>query len=431
VKASADIIVIGGGPVGACCALELAEAGAQVTLLEKETEVCPPLSGAHANCGLLVPSELEPLASPGALGKGLRWLLDGSSPFYIAPRPSPALARWLWMFKAAATPERARAAAPLLHAMHSASADLHDGLAARPSTSRSGDSATLGERWLFRHGGIVQAYEQTAAMDEAEASASQAAREYGLRYERLDPDQARLRFPRLRGRLAGAVFFPDDGHLEPRLFTLEVGRAAAAAGARVRPATEALALDATSSGSVRVITTRGDFMADQVVVAAGAWTPFLAERLGLRLPIEPAKGYSVDVERPADFPDVPLYLGDAHVVLTPFGDVLRLGGTLELSGWDMRVRPRRISRLRDGAERAVGLSSHSPVRQIWRGPRPLTPDGLPVIGRVPLDPRVILATGHCMLGLTLGPVTGRLVCELAGGARPSIDLAPLAPQRFA
>ena len=167
-----------------------------------------------------------------------------------------------------------------------------------------------------------------------------------------------------------------------------------------------------------------------MVLAAGAWTPQLTRALGLRLPIEPAKGYSVDVERPADFPEMPLYLGDAHVVLTPLGDTLRLGSTLELSGWDMRVRPKRVAHLREGGRRVIGLPSDGPVRQLWRGPRPVTPDGLPVIGRIPGRDRVILASGHCMLGLSLGPVTGRLVAELAGDSVPAIDLTPLSPARW-
>ena len=171
---------------------------------------------------------------------------------------------------------------------------------------------------------------------------------------------------------------------------------------------------------MRVVTTRGAFEAAQVVLAAGAWTPQLTRGLGLRLPIEPAKGYSVDVERPADFPELPLYLGDAHVVLTPLGDALRLGSTLELSGWDMRVRPRRVAYLREGGRRAIGLPADGPVRQLWRGPRPVTPDGLPVIGRVPGRDRVILATGHCMLGLSLGP-GHRTPGRGAGGRRRAGD----------
>jgi D-amino-acid dehydrogenase len=201
------------------------------------------------------------------------------------------------------------------------------------------------------------------------------------------------------------------------------------AGAQIVTGAEVLAIRPEGEG-VRALSTRGSFGAGQAVLAAGAWTPFLTRDLGLRLPVEPAKGYSVDVDRPADFPEMPLYLGDAHVVLTPLGDALRLGSTLELSGWDMRIRPRRVAYLRAGGERAVGVPADGPVRQIWRGPRPVTPDGLPLIGRVPGRERVILATGHCMLGLSLGPVTGRLVTQLASGARPDVDLAPLAARRF-
>ncbi len=412
-----EVLVVGGGPVGACCALELAEAGASVTLLEKEPEICPPESGAHANCGLLVPSEATPLAAPGALGRGLRWMLDSSSPFYIAPRPSPALARWLWLFRAACSPERARAAAPVLRALHVASARRHDELA-----------AGHGERWHFHHGGELQVFETAAGLAAAAEEVEQA-RDLGARVEDVTVAEAHRLFPSLRCALVGAFLFPEDGHLDPMRFTRAVAGLAADAGATVVTGAEVLTLEPAPEG-VRAITTRGVFVAGQVVLAAGAWTPFLTRGLGLRLPIEPAKGYSIDVDRPADFPEMPLYLGDAHVVLTPLGDTLRLGSTLELSGWDMRVRPKRVANLREGGRRAIGLPADGPLRQLWRGPRPVTPDGLPVIGRVPGRDRVILATGHCMLGLSLGPVTGRLVTQMASGARPEIDLAPLGVQRF-
>ena len=417
-SAEGDVLVIGGGPVGACAAQALAADGASVTLIEKEAEVCPPDGGAHANCGLLVPSYVTPLAAPGALGQGLRWMLDSSSPFYIAPRPSGALLRWLWLYRAAATAARARATAPVLRALNAASADLHDELA------REG-----GERWLYRRNGVLQAYEERATMEEAE-KAAETQRDLGVRAEALSHVEVRARFPGLRGELAGALFFPDDGHMDPALFTRAMADRAATAGAEVRRGTEAIALEPAGQGAVKVVTTRGDFVADQVVLAAGAWTPALTRGLGLALPIEPAKGYSVDVDRPADFPDLPLYLGDAHCVLTPLGDALRLGGTLELSGWDMTIRRKRVAGLRRAAQRVMGIPDDAPLRQIWRGPRPVTPDGLPVVGRVPRRERVILATGHCMMGLSLGPITGKLVAELAGGGQPSLDLGPLSPVRF-
>jgi D-amino-acid dehydrogenase len=306
----------------------------------------------------------------------------------------------------------------VLHALHAASASLHDELAGKG-----------GERWLFHHDGIVQAYEAPAAMDTAVEEA-QVARGLGVRADVLGPADVRARFPGLRRAIAGALFFPDDGHMDPALFTRAMADKAAAAGAEVHRGTEAIAVEPAGPGAVKVVTTRGDFVADQVVLAAGAWTPALTKGLGLTLPIEPAKGYSVDVDRPADFPDLPLYLGDAHCVLTPLGDALRLGSTLELSGWDMTIRRQRVAGLRRAAERVMGIPADGSVRQIWRGPRPVTPDGLPVVGRVPRRERVILATGHCMLGLSLGPITGKLVAELAGGKTASLDVAPLSAVRF-
>ena len=412
-----DVVVVGGGPVGACATRALASEGAAVTLLERESEIAPIACGAHANCGLLVPSDCVPLASPRAPGQGLRWLLDTSSPFFIAPRPSAALLRWLWLFRAAATPARVQAAMPVLRSLHVASAELHDALAAKG-----------GERWLYNHRGHVQAYESpgsfSAALEELEGS-----RPLGVQADVLCEADVRARFPGVRGRLAGAIAFPEDGHMDPALFTRAMAERAAADGADVRTHTEVIALEPDGAG-VRLVTTRCDLTADQVVLAAGAWTPALTRDLGLPLPIEPAKGYSVDVERPSDFPEIPLSLGEAHVVLTPLGDSLRLGGTLELSGWDMRVRRRRIARLRQSAERVMGIPADGDTRRVWRGPRPVTPDGLPMVGRVPRRERVIVAAGHCMLGLSLGPITGLLVAEIAGGRPPSEDLAPFSPLRY-
>jgi D-amino-acid dehydrogenase len=413
-----DLLVIGGGVIGASIAHESATQGAAVRLIERETEICPAVSAAHANCGLVVPSDVVPLASPGALGRGLRWLLDSSSPFYIRPRASASLARWLALFLAACRPRRAQATAPILRELGSTGAELHYRL-----------GAAHGDSWRFRHNGVLQAYETTDGFKAALVELEEA-RRLGVAADVLSRAETRSRYAALRGDVTGAVFYPEDAHLDPMAFTRAVAGLAAQAGADVRTSTEAFGIDAGASGPVRVYTTRGEFRADQVVVAAGAWTPGLARRLGLCVPIEPAKGYSVDLPCPPGLPDLPLYLGEAHVVLTPLGNTLRVGSTLELSGWDMRVRPKRVAHLRRGAARALGVSEQTPADSVWRGPRPVTPDGLPIIGRLPRAPKVIVAGGHCMLGLSLALVTARLVTELAGGGTPSIDLQPLRPDRY-
>jgi D-amino-acid dehydrogenase len=423
VDGRADVLVVGGGVIGACVARALAERGAGVTLLEREPQVCPPESAVYANCGLLVPSEVEPLAHPGALGQGLRWMLDGTSPFYVRPRASLELVRWLWLFRGACAPQVAQAHAPLLREMSVTSADLHDALAAQD-----------GETWQYRRNGWLIVYETPAGMDAA-AEESAAVMALGVTSEVLSAAEVRERVPHVRsGSVVGGVFTPDDGHMDPAAFTRAVVAEAERLGATVVTGAEAYGFETGGSGMGGVVravrTTRGVFAAEQVVVAAGAWSPLLVRELGLRLPIEPAKGYSIDVARPDGLPDLPLCVGEAHVVLTPLGDALRLGSTLELAGWDMRLRPKRLANLRRAAARVLGLSGDGPTRQVWRGPRPLTPDGLPVIGRSPRHANVVLATGHCMLGLSLGPVTGKLVAEICAGDAPSIDISLLRADRF-
>jgi D-amino-acid dehydrogenase len=419
-----DVLVIGGGVIGACVTRALSEQGARVTLLERELAVAPPVSAVHANCGLIVPHDVTPLAEPGALGQGLRWMLDSGSPFYIRPRASRRLLRWLWLFRRACAPAAAERSRPLLRRLQMDSADEHERLARR----RDGASGVMGTRWHYRHNGLLQVYETPAGLRAGLAEARHA-RRFGVPVEVLDAEGARQRMPGLAGPVEGATFFPEDAHLDPAAFTREMVSFAEGAGAEIVTGAEALRLD-DRGAAVSVLTTRGSYEAAQVVLAAGAWTPALARDLGAELPVEPAKGYSVDVARPAGFPELPLFLADAHAVLTPLADALRVGSTLELAGWDMTVRLNRVAGLRRAASRAIGLPEDGPLRRLWRAPRPVTPDGLPLIGRLPQHPRVVLATGHCMIGLSLGPVTGRLVAELCGGA-PSPDMRALAPDRFA
>ncbi|HET6495766.1 MAG TPA: FAD-dependent oxidoreductase [Thermoleophilia bacterium] len=412
------ILVIGGGPVGVCCAYSLARAGAAVTLIEREDAVCPAVSAAHGNCGLIAPSEAVPLAAPGVLARGMRWMLRSSSPFHVTPRLSPSLARWLWLFRASCDAAGSQSRMPSLRELHVASAALHDEL-----------GREHGGSWGYHRNGLLEICETGSGL-EGLAVEVRLARRHGVDAEELAPAAVRERFPGLCCDVAGGFFFPEDAHLDPLLFTGAVAQLAADAGAEMRTGVEALAIEASPASTVRVLTTRGAMDVGQVVLAAGVWTPALVRGLGLRLPVEPAKGYSIEVTRPDDFGEVPVLLGEASTVLTPLGDMLRIGSTLELSGWDMSVRPQRVAQLQGVAARAAGPRAAGPVRRVWRGPRPLSPDGLPFVGRCPGHENVIVAAGHCMLGLSLGPITGELVAGLADGSRPSLDLEPLSPGRF-
>jgi D-amino-acid dehydrogenase len=209
-----------------------------------------------------------------------------------------------------------------------------------------------------------------------------------------------------------------------------VGELAVDEGVDVRTGVEVLKVRRRGDRIASLWTTEGDVVADQVVLAAGVWSAELARSLGVRLPIEAGKGYHVDVEaRPGD-PDVPIWLHESRVVITPLGDRLRLAGTLELSGTDGGVDARRVRAIVESARQAMPSLASRRTLRIWRGMRPCTPDGLPVIGRVPKAKNAVLATGHGMWGLQLAPLTGSLVSDIVAGETPELDVHPLRPARF-
>ena len=228
----------------------------------------------------------------------------------------------------------------------------------------------------------------------------------------------------------GAIFYPDDAHCDPLRFVTAVGEAAVAAGARVRSRVEAFSLLARGGRVEGVRTNVGTIRAETVVVAAGAWSPPLARSVGVRLPVVGGKGYHIDLASRAGDPRVPVYLHEARVIVTPLRDRVRMSGTLELSGLDLLVDRRRLATVARAGQRSISGLDQRPEIGVWRGLRPCSPDGLPIVGPAPGIPNLILATGHGMMGLTLATVTGRIVGDLVSGEPPLDDPAPLAPDRF-
>jgi D-amino-acid dehydrogenase len=408
-------LVLGGGVVGVSAAYYLARAGWQVSVLDKD-DVCA--GSSYGNAGLLVPSHAIPLAAPGALWTGLTWMLDPASPFYVKPRLDPALLAWLWRFGAACTAAHVRRAGPVLKALSEASLQLYDELARL-------DGLEFG----YRRDGLLKVFRTAAGWRDGRAEARRL-EALGIAVTALDGDAARALEPSLRPDVAGALFFEGDAHLTPDRFVRGLARVAGTLDAQMLPRTEVLGF-VTAGRRIRgVETTRGDFEADEVVLATGAWSPGLLAALRLRLPIQAAKGYSVTCRRPAGAPRRPLLLGEARVAVTPMGETLRLAGTLELAGLDLSIDRRRVEAVRQSAGRYLALGEEPIVTEVWRGLRPCTPDGLPALGRPRRLDNLIVATGHAMLGVSLGPITGRLVAQLACGQAPALDLTPLDPDRF-
>lgn len=419
-KGEVDVLVIGGGVIGASCAWYLARAGRQVTLIEREDAVCPVGASSYANAGLVMPSDPHPLPSPGVLGQGMKWLLDSSSPLYIRPRPSPALARWLLGFAAASRESRMRRGMPVLRALGTEGLKAFAEVCA-PGAVEAGYTPT----------GILSLYLTTQALDGAAESVASLRASFGVEAEVWDAAQVHERVPAALPDVVGGVFTAEDGHVDPCALTRGMAADAEARGASVLTATEALGFTRAGRRVTGVMTTQGMLRPEAVVLAAGVWSRRLARGVGLSLPLQPAKGYSVTVPRPEGVPaDLALYLPEGHACVTPFGDRLRFAGTLELSGMNDRVLTNRVAAIRRSAGRYFAGVAAAPPTALWRGLRPMSPDGLPMIGRSRAYDNVVVATGHCMNGVMYGPVTGKLVAELVEGAEPSVDLTLLRPERL-
>jgi D-amino-acid dehydrogenase len=410
-----DVLVVGGGVVGVCTAHSLVERGVRTTLLERG-EIC---SGAsHGNGGWIFPSESAPIPGPGVIRQALPWLFDPESPFWIRPRASLALLRWLWDFQRACNASAVRESFRLRRALSLASLEHFGGFAKKCDFD-----------FGFTQRGLTLIFQTAKAMRDAqhEVDLLEAA---GGSAQWLGVDALRERVSSLSPNLAGGLEFQQDAHITPGDFVRGLAADVARRGATLETHTEVLGVEWSRRGPVRVRTTRGDFSADEIVLAAGAWTPELTRGLGLRVPVEAAKGYSISVERPDGYPDLPLGLIEGKLFVTPMGSQLRFGGTLELAGLDMRMNQRRVDALARTLRSYLPGLPPTPTIEIWRSLRPLTPDDLPILGRPAGTSGLILATGHGMSGISQGPISGELIAQLLNGETPEIDLAPFSPDRF-
>lgn len=413
-----DILIIGGGVIGACSALLLTRAGQKVTLVEK-ADIC---SGAsHGNACWVAAGYVLPTAAPGVLGQGLKWMLDSSSPFYIKPRFSLDLVRWLWKFQAACTHDKMMAGAETLLELNRQSLQMFRELAAEPTLDFDYHEVGL----LHLH--ISEKYRQ-AGEKEAELL-----RRLGVEAISLERDGLEELEPKLKDGVESGVFFPEHAHLDPRKLVETVAAQAEKEGATIMTKTEVIGFKMDGKRIIKVETVNGVIEPKEVVLAAGAWSSSLAKKLGAPILMEPAKGYSVTVKKRSatQGPSRPLAVDDSKVAITPLGqDRFRFSSTLELAGFDPAINQKRLNVNQNSLLKVLPEMEKLDVQETWSGYRPLTPDGLPYIGRSTQVNNLIFATGHGMLGITHGPITGKLVTEIVTGQEPAIKLAAMRPERF-
>ena len=410
----ADVLVLGGGVIGVCSAYYLASKGINVTLIEKG-EIASGCS--YGNGGLIVPSHSVPLASPGALGDGLRWLFDSESPFYIKPRFDMELFNWLMRFVFASRHQNMLRALPTMRDLLFASRALYDELA-----------LSAGFDFGFeRNGSLLVCLSKEKLEQEKEET--HLFERFDIPFKVMDQSEVHDLEPALLPQVIGGIYYQRDGHINPARFVVGLAEKARALGAQVWTKTEAMGFESPRGKITKVHTTRGDISAKQIVLATGSWSPGVVRGLKLRIPIQAAKGYSVTLEKPAISPKLPLLFGEARVVVNPLGDTLRLAGTLEMAGMDFSFNARRVNAMRKASSGYLPGIDEAKVIEIWRGLRPCTPDGLPIISRSRDYDNLIVAAGHAMLGMSLGPVTGKLVSQLVNEEKTEVDVSPFSINR--
>jgi D-amino-acid dehydrogenase len=403
-------VVVGGGVVGAASAYYLSKAGWRVTILEREGfgSGC-----SHANCGLVCPSHVLPMAAPGALWNVLRTMFRPRSPVRLKPRVDPALWRWLLRFALRCNERDMLAAAVGIKGLLDSSRSLFGDLLRDEAMEVEWDEQGL--LFVFQS---KRPFEHFAETDHLLAE------RFGTPARRLGADELVAFEPTLKPGLAGAWHYPGDAHLRPDRLMAEWRKTLERRGVTILENHEVRGIVKENRKAKGVRTDQGAVDADAVVVAAGAWTPKLRDVLGVRLPIQPGKGYSLTLDRPAECPKTPMIFEEHRVALTPFASGLRLGSMMEFNGYDDAMNRDRLAILREGAAHYMRDPLDGAVREEWWGWRPMSVDGNPFIDRAPAADNLWIAAGHSMLGLSQAPATGKLLAELMTDAVPHVDPTP-------
>lgn len=419
---SKSILIIGGGVIGLCTAYCCARRGHRVTVLDREAaghEGC-----SFGNAGMITPSHFVPLAAPGMVALGLKWMWNPESPFYIKPRLDWDLFNWGFKFWQASTAARVNRAAPLLRDLNFAGRACFEELA-------DAVPAGIGDFGLVKQG-LLMLCKTQHTLDE-EAKFAERANQLGVPAQMLDAKQTAAMDPAVTLDVAGAVFFPKDAHLSPNRFMAALRAQCEAVGVTIHWQTEAPAFTqhATRITSVRVKS--GEIAADEIVLCGGSWSPLLARQLGLRIPMQAGKGYSLTLPQPPQLPQLCSICTEARLAVTPMGTSLRFGGTMEIAGLNEDINPVRVRGIIKAALKYFPAFKASDFDGVppWRGLRPCSPDGLPYIGRTAKFANLSIATGHAMMGLSLGPITGKLMAQVLSGEPPQFDLSLLSPDRYA
>ncbi|TVZ55857.1 D-amino-acid dehydrogenase [Lutibacter sp. Hel_I_33_5] len=413
---SKKVIIIGGGIIGLCSAYYLQKEGHQVTVIDKSDFK----SGAsYVNAGYITPSHIIPLAAPGMISKGIKWMFNSSSPFYVKPRLDYDFIKWSYFFKKSATHKKVAQSIPIIKDINLLSRELFEEL----KTSNEFD-------FFYKHKGLLMYY-QTEKVGEEEWNTGKIAINEGLKVENLSKAEVKKLEPNVDLNIKGAVYYHSDAHMTPNEFMPQIKNYLEKNGVTILSNEEVVDIVIDNKKVKAVKTESQELKADEIVLATGSWTQKVAKKLGVEIPIQAGKGYRINVERETKI-NIPAILMEAKVAVTPMNGFTRFAGTMEIGGINHNVNAKRVHAIaRAGENYYNGLKINQQEKENAEcGLRPCSPDGLPYIGRLSKVKNVTVASGHAMMGWSLGPATGKLVSEIISDKKTSLNLTPFHVERY-
>ena len=414
-----EVVIIGGGINGLSSAYFLQEAGHQVTIID-QTDITNNCS--YGNAGYICPSHFVPLATPGIVQQGLKWMLNSKSPFYIQPRLSKSLIQWGWHFMRSATEAKVEAAAIPLRDYALFSQQLYTDWTKLPQFN-----------FAYEHKGLLEIF-QTAAVEEHAHHTVEKANQLGLTGTKMiSKAELDAMEPAHPINAKGAIYFACDAHLYPQKMMHQLIADLKIKGVRFALKETVIDFEKKHNAISKVITNKAAYNADAVVLASGAWSRELAEKININIPLVGGRGYSITLEDSPYMMNHPSVLVEGRIALTPMdGNKMRFGGTMEITSTNTPPKLNRVKGIVEAVKKYfptfdIPLPN---IEDVWFGYRPCSADGLPYVGRTKKCTNLIMATGHAMVGMSLGAATGKIVAEIIQEQQPSIDIAIYNPERF-
>lgn len=412
---SKKVVVIGGGIMGLSSAYYLQNEGYQVTVIDQSNMDA---GASYVNAGYLSPSHIIPLSAPGVMRKGIKWMFDKSSPLYIKPRLEADFLRWTWAFNKSCNPRHVERAAPVIKDIAVLSQELYRDI----SKTENIDShyVTKGLFMLC----------QTEKALETEVNIAHYANRLGLEAREVSAAEIKELEPNVEINAIGAAYFKCDHHTTPHEFMTGLKASLKNKGVQFYTNERVIDLEVNNNSIKSIKTDKQTIEADEFVLAAGSWSNMLSKKLGIKLLLQAGKGYRVNSERDTGI-TIPAILAEAKVAITPMNGFTRFAGTMEIAGINQNINKVRVEAIANATKRYypnVELTDEEKNNAAC-GLRPVSPDGLPYIGKSKKCSNLTMAAGHAMMGWSMATATGKLVSEIISDQKLSLDINPFHPDR--